>query len=285
MVVAIIALLIGILLPVLGRARACVRGVRDASASRQLMIAYTMHADDHSGALLTGYPSDEMLIADYERGQEVYDQAGEVLPIESAGQREIVKRYPWRIASYLDHNFEALYKDPRAADVILGDGPGEQARYAISLYPSFGINGFFVGGSDRGSGVLSNPSYERLFGRFWVSRQHEVRRPSELIVFAASRSIDSGNVLGDGRDLPVEGFFEVRPPVEFEIKGREWDEQYDAHAPAPGNNSGHVSLRHAQRGAVGAFDGHAEQLEWDEFTDMRWWANDARSAGWGVPQR
>ena len=286
-VIAIIALLIGILLPALAQARACVAGVRDASAARQLMVAYAMHADDHAGRLLPGFPSDAMLADDYARGRVVRDAGGEVLPIASGGDRELVKRYPWRLAPYVEHNFQALYKDPRVASAIFGGGNllSEPAvKYAVSLYPSFGINGFFVGGTDRNGGYLSNPSYKRLFGQWWVERDSRVQRPSGLIVFAASRAIDSGNVLGNGSDLPVQGYFEVRPPVEFALKGRQWDTDYDPHSPAPGNNSGHLSLRHAGKTAVGAFDGHAEQLGWDEITDMRWWTNGATGPEWGVPK-
>ncbi len=285
-VIAIVALLISILLPSLGRARACVRGVSDASAARQLMISYTMYADDRQGALLTGYPSDDMILDDYARGRYVTDGAGERLPADTTSDREIIKRYPWRLLPYLDHNLEGLYKDPRAAEVILEGGlSAPETKYAVSLYPSFGINGFFVGGTDRGAGVLSNPTYRRLFGQFWVERQQQVRNPSQLMVFAASRSIDSGNVLGEGSDMPVDGFFEVRPPVEFEVQGRKWEEEYDDRSPAPGNNSGQVAVRHAGKGAIGAFDGHAEQLSWDEFNDMRWWSDAATDADWGVPQK
>ncbi len=285
-VIAIVALLIAILLPALGRARACVRGVSDASAARQLMISYTMYADDRQGELLAGYPSDDMILADYARGHTVTDAAGETLPADSAGDREIIKRYPWRLLPYLDHNLEGLYKDKRAAEQILEGGLSDPGtKYTVSLYPSFGINGFFVGGSDRGTGILSNPTYERLFGKFWVDREQQVRRPSNLMVFAASRSIDTGNVLGEGPDMPVNGFFEVRPPVEFEVQGRKWDEAYEDRTDAPGNNSGHVAIRHAGKGAIGAFDGHAEQLSWDEFNDMRWWSNAATDAEWGVPQK
>lgn len=287
-VIAIIALLIGILLPALSQARECVKGVRDAHACRQVMIAYTMHADDRDGRLLVGYPNDKMLEEAYAHGDVAHDLAGETLPIDSPAHREIVKRYPWRLLSYLDTSIESLYQDPRveeavfgATDSTLGDAI---TPYAVSLYPSFGLNGFFVGGSDRNGGVLSNPTYKRLFGEFWVTRMTQPRDPSHLLVFAGSRANDTANVLGAGANTTVEGFFEIRPPWEFEVQGRKWDDEYDDNSSTPGNNSGAVSLRYNAKAAIGALDGHADQLSWEEINDMRWWSDKADAPDWSLKQ-
>lgn len=285
-VIAIIALLISILLPALGQARECVRGVRDAHAARELMVAYTMHADDHDGRLLVAYPSDKMLEDAYARGDVARDFAGDVLPIDIPAKREIVKRYPWRLISYLDNNIEGLYQDPRVAAAVFGATDSTLGDaitpYAISLYPSFGLNGFFVGGSDRDTKVLSTPTYKKLFGEFWLTRMTQPRNPSHQLVFAGSRYLDTANILGAGVNTTVQGFFEVRPPWEFEVKGRQWDEEYDPNSETPGINSGAVSLRYNSRTAIGVLDGHAEQLDWAELNDMRWWSDRAENADWSL---
>ncbi|HCT44857.1 MAG: hypothetical protein CMJ35_09305 [Phycisphaerae bacterium] len=51
-VIAIVALLISIMLPALGRARASGRSVVCASNQRQLVTAFTMYADDYRGAAM-----------------------------------------------------------------------------------------------------------------------------------------------------------------------------------------------------------------------------------------
>jgi len=266
-VIAIIALLISILLPTLSKARACVRGVRDAAAVRSLMTAYTSYSLDNQDALLPGFLSDK--------------QAASWSPVtDLSGERvtgEPLKRYPWRLMDYLGNDLDALYKDPQVREAI-GHGP-----YVASLYPSFGMNGFFVGGSSRDpKNLVDNPTYRRVFGQFWVDRMQQVRSPSSLMAFTSSRSVDTSDLLGQGKTMQVAGFFEVRAPYSFSTSGRSgrvWDDAYQIDG-EPATNSGGVMLRHAGKSAAGHLDGHAEQYDWEELLDMRRWANDADKADW-----
>jgi len=268
-VIAIIALLISILLPALGRAQACVRGVRDTAAVRSLMVAYTSFSMDHQEQVLPGYLSDR--------------QAAEWEPIEDlAGERvtgEPLRRYPWRLLDYLGRDLDALYKDPIVRETVGTN------TYVSSLYPSFGLNGFFVGGSSRDpKNLVDNASYRKVFGQFWVDRMTQVRRPTHLLAFTSARAIDTADLIGQGNTLPVAGFLEVRAPYGFATQGaagRLWDEEYNERA-EPTKNSGNVDLRHAARAAVGMLDGHAEQLEWYELTDMRRWSNGADAPDWTI---
>lgn len=268
-VIAIIALLISILLPTLGRARACVRGVRDTAAVRSLMVAYTSFSLDNQERVLPGYLSDR--------------QAAEWAPVEDLAGNPVagepLRRYPWRLIDYLGRDLDALYKDPLVRDAVGTN------TYVASLYPSFGLNGFFVGGSSRDpKNLVDNATYRKVFGQFWVDRMTQVKRPTHLIAFSAARSLDTANLLEQGSTQPVSGFFEVRAPYGFSTSGnagRLWDDTFDRRA-EPNKNSGGVDLRHASRAAVGMVDGHAEQFDWDELQDMRHWANDADAPDWTI---
>lgn len=268
-VIAIIALLISILLPALGRAQECVRGVRDTAAVRSLMVAYTSFSLDNQERVLPGYLSDRQA-AEWPR---IEDMEGN--PVTG----EPLKRYPWRLMDHLGRDLDALYKDSSVREVV------GHNTYVASLYPSFGLNGFFLGGSSRDpKNLVDNAGYRRVFGQFWVDRLTQVRQPTKLIAFTSARARDTANLLGQGDTLPVSGFFEVRAPYGFSTagnSGRMWEDEFDERAD-PGQNSGGVDLRHAARAAVGMADGHAEQLEWDELLDMRRWANDADSKDWTI---
>ena len=269
-VIAIVAILISILLPALGRARACVRGVRDAATARSLVLAWTMYADDNAGRVLVGFPNAQI--------------AAQMGPVTGRGAEPLgglaSQRYVWRLSPYFEKNLEAFYTDRDVLDAVLaGDD------YAASLYPSFGINGFFVGGSaNRGFDAFSDRN-RSLFGDFWVSRLHQANRPSDVLVFAASRAKSDETYFPGLGGAVVQGFHEVRPPREIEGQGPKWASLFDANAGDPGVNSGHVSVRHNARAAAAMIDGHAEQFEWDELTDMRHWADQADDAGWAVPVR
>jgi prepilin-type N-terminal cleavage/methylation domain-containing protein/prepilin-type processing-associated H-X9-DG protein len=270
-VIAIIALLIGILLPALGTARACVRGVRDTAAARDLMVAYTMYADDNQGRLLTGFLSPQLA----QQAPPVVGRSGD----EITGLAK--QRYPWRLAPYFENNLDAFYKDRQVAESISQN----YDDYAVSLYPSFGINGFFVGGSANNGLNVFTPTFRRAFGTFWLEKMTAARRPSSLLVFASSRAKSDEQHFPAWGGAVVEGFHEVRPPSELASTGRKWQTTYDADAAEPGLNAGFVSLRHNNRAAVAMLDGHAEQLTFSELDDMRLWADQADAKDWAVPVR
>lgn len=283
-VIAIIALLIGILLPALGGARESARAVKETAGLKQLMLAYTLYADDNGGRLMTGFLSDG-------HWDELVDS--DAVPKDLAGTRigeTPGKRYPWRLAPYFDYQFELIYQDPRVIDVLAENTGADYASahdevmtYVVSLFPSFGLNSYFLGGGAPGDELMWTPQGRRLFGKYYIDRLTQAHQPSSLMTFATAReTAEAAAISGYGI---VEGYYSIKPPYLYETSGRQWEDTYLGSPEQPGINSGHVSMRYKNKAIAGMLDGHAEQLDWDEMQDMRRWANDATDPDWTIKAR
>jgi prepilin-type N-terminal cleavage/methylation domain-containing protein/prepilin-type processing-associated H-X9-DG protein len=287
-VIAIIATLIGILLPALGSARESARAVKEQAGMSQLLVAYQLYADDNRGRLLTGFLSSdhwEEMVKDHTEPKDL--NGNSVGSIEGS-------RYPWRLIPYLDYQFEGIYMDRRVVDSFAStfeasedsfhsSSEDHRMRYVASLYPSFGLNSYFVGGGANGDSLPWSNAGRNLFGKFHIDRMHQVHRPSNLMSFSSARSVPEPSLLpGYGT---IEGYFIVKPPHLYSTSGRQWDDAYASNTESPESNSGGVSLRHRGKGIAGMLDGHAEQWGWDEYNDMRHWSNDATSKDWEIQAR
>jgi len=262
-VIAVIALLISLLLPALSKSRGTAKQVRELAAAGQSMVAFAAYSNDNRGAILTGYPTAAMV-----QSMGVVNEAGEPITGEEA------KRYPWRLAPYVDFNFRGLYQDDRLLNDIQGDKQWHQ--YFVSLYPSLGMNIEWVGGSDLGK-LGFNPQFLQTFGRFYIVRDDEARRPADLIVFGSARGKGDKNI--PYLQEPA-GFYRLDSPYLSAGQGCRWGDAYDAAATDPGLNSGFVALRHGAKAVTAMVDGHGQLLGWDELRDMRHWANGAAKADW-----
>lgn len=254
-VVGIIAILAGLLLPALGRAKSQARKVNEMSAARQLMLAWHVYADDHGDRVLKGYRQ---------------FQPGEPLPLDHSGQpvpNPINSRYPWRLAPWLGRSFPAMYVNenrPLLEQFQRMEDPFI-ATYAASVFPSLGINATFVGGDDLE--LPPEPRAFERFGPFCVLKTTDASSPGDLIVFASARGPFEGRV--------VQGFYLVKSPF---FMARRWSEQFRA---GDGPEAwGHVHPRFSGRAVAGMVDGHVEALNHRELSDMRHWANQADRADW-----
>jgi prepilin-type processing-associated H-X9-DG protein len=265
-VVAVIALLVGILLPALSGARAAARTAAELGAGQQLMTAYTLYADDYAGELIPGYAPAAMCVANPPGGRKalvVLDEAGD--PIYGV----IARRYPWRLAPYMDYNFAGLYKDARTLEKYHARA---DFQYVVSLSPSFGLNSTFVGGDADRYGFSAAAT--ALYGPFYLTRMEQSQRPSRQIVFSSARGVDPDNV------APVPGYFRVDSPW---LTERVWSPSYN-HEDDP-TTWGNVDMRHGGKAATLALDGHAELLGEDEIQDMTRWAPRADEKDWVLGDR
>jgi prepilin-type N-terminal cleavage/methylation domain-containing protein len=259
-VVGIVAVLMGLLLPALQVARQSGRQTVEMNAARQLMIAYVAYANVSRDKVLPGYYS--QLVA--------RDEAGD--PIEFAPIRA---RYPWRIAPFLDYNFESLYVNDHA-DYLEESRYNDPFlyRYLVSVFPSLGLNTMWVGGDEQEGGFDSASAY----GQFFVTSIAQVRRSDKLIVFASARGGDPSGTAGLER---FEGYFRVLSPYGVADVGYRWADDYRSNMnPA---DYGYLSARHSGRTmVVSTMDAHIELMSPAQLTDMRRWADQADRADWSL---
>ncbi len=252
-VVAILAVLAGLLLPALAKAKYKAAQANEVSSARQLMIAWQLYASDHNDVVLPGY----------RHGLEAKDFQGRAIP------HPINARYPWRLAPYLGKSFGVMYANEnrrlleqfqKMEDPMIG-------VYAASVFPSLGINSVFVGGDDIE--LPPTPAAFARFGPFCVMRLSEVRRPDGLMIFTSARGPFEGKI--------VNGFYAVKPPF---LAARRWAVEWN---PADGPEAwGNVHPRFGNR-AVSAFvDGHADSLNRAALQDMQHWANPADRSDWTI---
>lgn len=272
-VIAIIAVLIGILVPTLAKARIVAKETRELAAGQQLNTAFNLYAVDNKDNVLVGYASAAMVNGP----MPVYNDQSQRL------NNEMAQRYPWRLAPYLGYNFQGLYGDTNLLNNIRRNAdqyPGVNFDYLISLFPSLGLNVAFVGGSDLHGEF--DPTFQRVFGKVYVSRLGDAQRPSSVMAFTSAREGPQplAPVLGS-----PQGFFRVEPPYFGQAQGYRWEVNYDEASASPGINSGFVSTRGGHRAVASMLDGHAQTLSWEKLKDMRYWADAADSPTWTIVPR
>jgi hypothetical protein len=238
-VIAIIGVLIGLLLPALGLARRSAQMTVEMAAARTLGYAYQSYSSGAKGELLPGFKD----------GGRMQDDEGREMPTGS-GYTEIRKRYPWRLAPWLDYRLEgALLVNDQAGLLEKRDQYSVfDYHYGVSLSPNLGLNSLYLGGDGRfGPSRLYTP----------LTRLPDAVQPSSLMVFVSAQ--------GSGFEGLSNGYFFVRPPQ---------SPSYDRALPA--SVFGYVAPRWSGSAVAAMLDGHARTVATDELQDRRLWSNEAR---------
>ena len=259
-VIAIIALLVGLTTVVAAKVATSAKSTKEASALRSVLQAYTLATTDHRGAFIAGYSNNQT--------ETFTGPNGEVIPWPASG------RYVWRILPYLNNAAASLYVNEQSAWLNQYAGT-ENYNYIASLFPSFGLNSEWMGGDARTTAMPALES-KRLYGKFLSDVPH----PSRQLVFASAKAPDGS----DEVSLIKEGYFEIKSPY-FPSAGNAWRWHTIDGTPStiPTENSGdhgNLSTRHSGEVLAGQLDGSTEFLSLNELADMRRWAPSANSHDW-----
>ena len=274
-VIGIIAVLIGILLPSIGRARQQAARVRASSDLRELVSGYLQYSQANHGRLLMGFMPDKIngvdTVADLPDGSSITGQAA--------------KRYPWRLVKYVGNIWGILWShhEPPAVGTDLWS-------YQRSLRPAFGLNSIFLGGHDGiFGGFVNSPAgslnYLPNEGKHVVFRASEIRHAVTTIVFTEARAPSIAAV--QGTDETDDGYFYVMPPRANKTYPRLWSASADGKAAILGSgpSGGLPNTRYGSRSGtlVGFFDGHVTSMTPGELDDMRLWSPRADKLDWVAP--
>ncbi|MBT8485328.1 MAG: type II secretion system protein [Phycisphaerales bacterium] len=238
--VGLIVLLASIVVVALGGVRAGANRADSMGALRQMTIAYNTYTTDAKQRLMPGYadgPTLKTLGINPKRAD-----GNPVDPDLAAGggtppPRSDASSYVWRLAPYMNHDWETFYVDYQSGDLEMRlateieefsvFGPGTavdaDAHMGVARVPAFGLNSIFLGGDNvhGGSFVTDrnpwNPSPALASQKLAATRYAEVKNPASVILFAPTQVHYSGGMApGFITDPPVTGVRfgspVVRPP-------------------------------------------------------------------------
>lgn len=96
-VIAVLAVLLAAVLPIIARARVASDRVREIASARMLAGAWQQYAQDAGGALLPGYKS----------GLPAFDANHEPIAAQTIGVA--ASRWVWRLAPYIGHDIRSIF--------------------------------------------------------------------------------------------------------------------------------------------------------------------------------
>jgi hypothetical protein len=185
-----------------------------------------------------------------------------------------VMHYPVRMAPWVEDTWEILYshtepRQPPTPTYSVADAWSK--AYELSVNPSFGLNGVFLGGHKDYDGFVGDRPNMNAHVAFYGS---DVRHPSRMIAFGESQ------MRGGGASGEV-GFHTLTPPV---LKGRLWRAAAQPDEVNGGFEITSLSLlglpqgRYDRRAIIGWRDTHAEGMTPAELDNMTLWAPRADAA-------
>ncbi len=269
-VIAVVGVLLAIIIPSLKSLSDQAAGATELAAARQLSQGYVGYATDTNGELMPGYLSQSPGDEHYEGNYDVQGPDGNLL----GGPAK--RRWTWRILPYLDDAVDSLFVNEARQYIDQRRGTDGFA-YLTSVFPSFGLNGEWIGGM-QGSIYGDLHTLGRFTGQcYYAQRLAEVQRPADQLLFGSSRG---GGPQGDS---DVEGFFFIQSPY-YLTTGWRWAEDEDGgplyEEPLAPSKSGYLSLRIRGKSATSMLDGSTALRSMQELADMRLWTNQAWKPDW-----
>ncbi len=253
-VVSIIALLLSILLPVFRTFKQAARQTMEMNSARQTVAAYLNYSIANQGSLLIGY----------KLGLSACNASGHAIePVAAAP-------YPWRLAPYLDWVITGMFSSGHRDLLDTWEGDSLRYNYGVGIFPSLGLNARWLGGDE--ADYAFDEGFISLFGKYYLGKSAQARRPADLITFASARGSDPLEALGTDV-LP--GYYKVESPW---FTTPHWEPEYDADLdPA---DWGYVALRYNRTAVSALLDGHVDAMSERELLDMRHWADQATGEDW-----
>lgn len=210
----------------------------EMSAAKSLITAYQAATMDNNGRFLPAYES----------------KPGTVLNAEgkAVSMAEARKRYPFRLAPYFgyavrDTLLVGKTEQQFMSSMQMKSRTGPLYDYAVSVFPAFGINRHFVGGTSGASDQANE----------CIDTMAEADRAVIAFISAGTEGVD--------------GYEYVRAPG---APGGDWSAAPWTGKSDPGNY-GHVHPRHDGRAVAAFLDGSVKALTLDELRDMRLWSRNA----------
>jgi prepilin-type N-terminal cleavage/methylation domain-containing protein len=281
-VIAIIAILMGLTLVGIRSVYASALKTDELSRIRQLGNAWLMYSQSHRDSIVAGW-MDHTAQARRDLHQ-VYPDLSEVPPAPDwdTSRSNVAGYWTWQLLPYLDYSWPTirghLPEDQQLIEDFQEDG------LDVALTPGFGYNGWYLGGqwarwdphfpdaSLRFSNVeLSDGSMDNLV----ITSLPSIQRSTEVIAFCSSFASD-GPMSEPIVPNSLPGSWLVEPRLLAGEARWELDAQGDLVVLEATNAP---LARYTSQPACWFPDGHTEGLSYEELADQRRWIDDARSIG------
>lgn len=221
-VIAIIGLLLGLLIGGLRAAIASGKQTKEANRLKQVLLAWQMYSNQYEDRLLPGYL--EQCMGD--DGVQTGPQDGASWQVRFRNKRgqelapELCQAYPWRLAPFLDYNYDAIlgWRLDIAEDLdtalaletdqvsalpeCLASVGANMDGAGTELQPAFGYNAYYLGGWWRWINSTPRLTFANVTqtqggtsGTTTTSvtalSQSNISRPAEVVAFCGSTFLNA----------------------------------------------------------------------------------------------